>query len=603
MRSAVLVLPDTVAAAAVSGRRVRDGVRVVPHASGRPWLVGRWSPADCVVATAGSVSVAVLGVCPVNQAQLAKWAAELRTVADADRLARRLTGTFHLVVSAHGEVRVQGSVSGLRQVFHAVVDGVPVAADRADVLGDAVDDEMLAARVVCGLLPPPLGERPLWRGVSALPPDHYLVMRADRVRQVRWWRPPTPEIGLREGAVRVRAALAEAVDARHVERLGSDLSGGLDSTSLCFLAARRQPELLTFRWAEAEAANDDAVFSAVAAEQLTAAEHLVLPQADLPACFADPATIADAEQPYPFMRTAARIRRSATVLAEHGVTRHLAGHGGDELFGDLPGYLPQLLRRRPLAAIKHVRGQLALHRWPLRPTLAGLLRPGTASRWWAAQAEQLTAPPLPGRFPALGWGLGSLRASEWASADAIVTARDVLRRHAETAEPLDADLGQHQYLLTLRQGAAAYRQLARLFEDAGVALDMPFFDDRVIEAAMAVRLPERATPYRYKPLLAEAMHGVLPEQIRTRTTKGVFSQDVRAGLRQHRDAIADLFADSTLAARGLIDRDRVVAALFAPYADFRPVFAVEDLIGCENWLRTAVRPTRPEDSRAATTAP
>ncbi|GAA3434223.1 lasso peptide isopeptide bond-forming cyclase [Kutzneria kofuensis] len=598
-----MVLPDTAAAAAVSGRHVRDGVRVVPHASGRPWLVGRWSPDECVVGTAGPVSVAVLGICPVTAAQLAKWAAELRTVADADRLARSLSGTFHLVVSVNGDVRVQGSVTGLRPVFHAMVDGVPVAADRADVLGDVVDEEMLAARVVCGLLPPPLGERPLWRGVSALPPDHYLVLRADRVRQVRWWRAPTPEVGLREGAVRVRAALADAVSARQCERWGSDLSGGLDSSSLCFLAARHNPELLTFRWAEAEAANDDAIFSAVASEQLPAAEHLVLPQTELPACFADPATIIDVEQPYPFMRTATRIRRTAMVLADNGVTRHLAGHGGDELFGDLPGYLSRLLRRRPLTAVNHVRGQLALHRWPLRPTLAALLRPGTASTWWAAQAEQLTVPPLPGRFPVLGWGLGSLRASEWASADAIATTRDVLRRHAETAEPLDADLGQHQYLTTLRQGAAAYRQLARVFGDANVALELPFLDDRVVEAAMAVRLPERATPYRYKPLLAEAMQGVLPERIRTRTTKGVFNQDVRAGFRRHRDTIADLFADSALAARGLIDRDRLIAGLFAPYADFRPVFAVEGLIGCENWLRATDRPTRPEDSRAATTAP
>ncbi|MFC0439894.1 asparagine synthase-related protein [Kutzneria buriramensis] len=600
MQFALMVLPDTAAAAAVSGRHVRSDVRVVPHASGRPWLLGRWSPDDCVVATAGTASVAVLGVCPVTEAELAKWAGELRTVADADRLACRLSGAFHLVASVNGEVRVQGSATGLRRVFHAMVDGVPVAADRADVFGAPVDEEMLTVRTVCGLLPPSLGERPLWRGVSALPPDHYLVLQADRVRQVRWWRPPTPGVGLREGAVRVREALAEAVRVRQCDTLGSDLSGGLDSTSLCFLAARQRPELLTFRWAEAEAANDDAVFSAVAAEQLTAANHLVVPQSELPACFAEPAATVDAEQPYPFMRTADRIRRSAAVLADNGVTRHLAGHGGDELFGDLPGYLSRLLRRRPPTAIKHVRGQLALHRWTLRPTLAALLRPGTASGWWAAQAEQLTGPPPPARFPPLDWGLGAVRASEWASGDAVATAREVLRRHAETAEPLDADLGQHQYLVTLRRGAAAYRQLARLFDDAGVALEMPFFDDRVIEAALAVRLPERATPYRYKPLLAEAMHGVLPEQIRTRATKGVFSQDVRAGLREHRDAIADLFADSALAARGLIDRDRVIAGLYAPYADFRPVFAVEDLIGCENWLRAAIRPTSPEGSRATT---
>jgi asparagine synthetase B (glutamine-hydrolysing) len=160
-------------------------------------------------------------------------------------------------------MRVQGSLSGLRQVFHTRIEGVPVAGERADALagmtGSGMDEQVLAVRVACGsLVPPPLGEHSFWRRVRALPSDHYLrIDPCGTVGELRWWHSPEPEVGLTMGADAVRQALETAVAARTSAkgRLSADLSGGLDSTSLCFLAARAgRADLLTFRWAEAEAA-------------------------------------------------------------------------------------------------------------------------------------------------------------------------------------------------------------------------------------------------------------------------------------------------------------------------------------------------------------
>ena len=85
-----------------------------------------------------------------------------------------LPGCWHLVASVDGGVRVQGGLSGLRRVFHTRVGGVPVAGERADVLarvaGAGVDEQALAVRVGCGSqVPPPLGERSVWRGVRRWP--------------------------------------------------------------------------------------------------------------------------------------------------------------------------------------------------------------------------------------------------------------------------------------------------------------------------------------------------------------------------------------------------------------------------------------------------
>ncbi|WP_409465263.1 asparagine synthase-related protein [Amycolatopsis sp. GA6-003] len=586
-----LVLPDLPAAAGI--RRPWADAQVHAHASGRPWLVGRWRRAEVAVGTAGPVRLAVIGHCPVAAARLGKLAARVCAPADLDRIAAALPGSFHLVATVDGAVRFQGSATGLRRVFHCRVDGVPVAADRADLLaglvGSSVDEELLAARMACGLqLPPPLNERPLYTGVSAVEPGSCLLWTDGRTRVRQWWRPPPAREPLARGAEGVRAALAETVRSG---RVSSDLSGGMDSTSLCFLAARENPELLTFRWAEAEAGNDDAEYAARSIAALDRAEHVIVPQRELPAVFADPDRPVDADEPYAFTRSAARIRYSAEIVAARGSELHFAGHGGDELFSPLPGYLHSLLRRRPVAAMRQVRAHAALRRWPLFGTMAELLRPGTVAGWWRQQAAHLADPVGPARRPVLGWGVAPLRAQPGLTADGLALARKVLHRTANEARPLGRDPGEHQALLVLRSAAAQYRLTAGLFAGAGVELRLPFFDDRVVEAVLRVRRHEQADPGRYKPLLAEAMRGIVPDAVLGRATKGEFGADIREGLRRNQTAILRLFEDSALAARGLLDPDRLRAAVLAPQRDYRVVAALEPLIGCETWLRAADRPS------------
>ena len=87
----------------------------------------------------------------------------------------------------------------------------------------------------------------------------------------------------------------------------------------------------------------------------------------------------------------------------------------------------------------------------------------------------------------------------------------------------------------------------------GVTLAAPYYDDRVIEAGLAVRPQERITPWRYKPLIIEAMRGIVPGESLTRQTKANGSGDEDPGLRRHRAELLALWEDSRLGRLGLID--------------------------------------------------
>ena len=97
------------------------------------------------------------------------------------------------------------------------------------------------------------------------------------------------------------------------------------------------------------------------------------------------------------------------------------------------------------------------------------------------------------------------------------------------------------------------RQLDQMVRPIGIMLGAPYYDDRVVEAGLAVRPADRVTPWRYKPLIVEAMRGIVPDASLARQTKANGTGDEEPGLRRHRADLLALWDDSRLAALGLID--------------------------------------------------
>ena len=191
----------------------------ISHPSGRPWLLGCWADGTVTTGQAGQTKIALIGQHAVTADQLAEAAGRIGTVADLDRLAASLVGSSHLVASVAGRVRVQGTVTGVRRVFHAEIGDTTVAADRADLLAGLLDTGLDEQRLALPLLEPhilyPLAGEPVWQGVAVLPTDHYLVLdRNGRQSSARWWAPPEPVVPMAEGALALREALSAAVAAR-----------------------------------------------------------------------------------------------------------------------------------------------------------------------------------------------------------------------------------------------------------------------------------------------------------------------------------------------------------------------------------------------------
>ncbi|MDH6492175.1 lasso peptide isopeptide bond-forming cyclase [Streptomyces sp. SAI-127] len=590
------VFTDRADAAAVARSFARPGSRTLAHPSGRPWLVGHWHDDEVVTANTGTAAVALVGCCPIEADDLRRRIARLRDLAELDALARSLPGSFHLVGALDGQVRVQGTASGLRLVFHAEIDGVRVAASRADtlaaVLGLEPDVEELAVRLLWPA-PYPLFETSLWRAVTAVPPQDAVVVAADgrTVRHTRWWTPAEPIRPLAEAAPQIRKVLEEAVGARTRQGgvVSCDLSGGLDSTSVCFLADRSPARVVASTWPGRDPADTDLYWAEQAASHLPDVEHVIWDADDSPLVYEDLLGIDDLlDEPTIGVMDRSRVLHHLPGLAARGSRLHLTGIGGDHVAWCSEASYHRLLRTRPLFALRQLRGFRALWQWPLGGTVRALADSRPYGKWLADAARQLRDPMPTSVATGLGWGMAP-RLFDWVTPEAERMARRALLKAATTASPLHPDRGLHTDLEQIRSCTRVIRQWDWMAARAGLPMASPFFDDRVIEACLAVRPSERVTPWRYKPVLSAAMSGIVPEACLRRTNKATASMDASNGLREHRAELLALWEGSRLEELGLVDGAELRHLVRRPASRGLSDAILYSTIAAEVWLRGLAR--------------
>lgn len=582
------MVPDC-PSATVAAQSFPAGV-LVRHASGRPWLIG---DGEMVVAAAGRNRVAVLGTTSLTAADLTALAARATaaTAADLCTAVAAAAGSSTLLASLDGTVIGRGTASGVRRLHYATVGGVTVVADEAAPLARGVPDPAAVAQaLLVPEVPFPLDAATLWAGVSPVPPDQFVAVAGAGPAQLRrWWAPPEPTLSLMDGADALRAALRAAVGVRvqDGDLVSADLSGGVDSTALCFLAAERPVRLVTLRVRPMDPGNDDPRWATLAAARLPDAEHLVV----------DPVTGGldepdDVEQPVGGLLAGAVARHHAAALGRHRSRVHFGGYGGDEVLGVSRAYLRDLRSQRPGLVWQHAQAHRALRRWSLPATLRALADDRGLARFLTDTAAGLSDWRPHESGPQFGWG-AAVRLPPWCTPLAADLIRQRLYAVADS-EPLAPQRAQHRAVTAIWSAAYAARQAARMFRRHGVHLAVPYLDDAVIAAALAIDLAERGNPRRYKAALAEAMRPILPPELHDRRTKGFFAAEGIAGVRRDRARLDELCAGLHLADLGLADPKALRTAIMGPDPTGRVSLALERTIAAELWLRAVARSRLPE---------
>lgn len=362
---------------------------------------------------------------------------------------------FFIVDRRKDEALLARDAFGIKPLFLRRVAGALVFASETAALlrypapSPSIDPPRLVDLTALQYVP---GRKTVFREIEKLPPGHLLHRVRGRIRERRWFTLPTPDERVaRESAsalaARLTGLLEDAVGAQSVADvpLGVFLSGGLDSSGLAALLARKAPgRVQSFSVGfEGSAAHDEREAARLASRALGTEHHELVVSADAAARVL-PEAIAHLEEPVldPALLPTWLLAR----FARSRVTVALSGEGADELFGGyrrhrlqrrlgwmrvLPGLAPLARAGRGLGVLPHRAGQ-ALEalatadpvrnhlEWSqtMARSLAGTLFDPEVVRAFQRDAEETFAP----YFAASGRALASTLAadlSEWLPHDLL----------------------------------------------------------------------------------------------------------------------------------------------------------------------------------------
>jgi asparagine synthase (glutamine-hydrolysing) len=341
---------------------------------------------------------------------------------------------------------------------------------------------------------------------------------------------------------------------------GAFLSGGTDSSTVCGMLARVSEEPpRTFSIGFDVRGYDEMEYARIAAKHFGCRHHeyYVTPKDVVGAI---PKIAAAYDQPFG-NASAVPTYYCANFAREHGVTRLLAGDGGDELFGGNERYakhhllgmyqrIPAILRKSLIEPIL------------LDSPLGGAAAPLRKLRSYVEQAR----PPMPRRYESYNLlnhlGITNVFTAEFlALVDSKHPHRLMVEAHAPYA---DVSLINQMLAIDMRFILADgdLPKVTRMCELAGVDVVFPILNDRLIEFSqkLPANMKLRGTKLRW--FFKHALRDFLPPAVITKQKHG-FGLPVGAWLVDHKPLL-DLAADgiALLRDRGIV-QPRFIDELFS----------------------------------------
>ena len=495
------------------------------------------------------------------------WA-ELLQQHGPDAAAAQVGGDFAVALQlADGSVFIAVDRFAVRSLCYRIDSGVGGTtlhcAERADALAApsaALDDQGLFDYLYFHIIPSP---RTVFSGVQRLPPGHSGLFQHGRLRLTPYWRAhfkplinPTFDSLKTEFRSLLRQAVQRQLDG---STPACFLSGGTDSSTVAGMLAEVAPSKPVCYSIGFEADGyDEMAYARIAArhfgcehrEIYFTPEHLVAQIPQVAAAF---------DQPFGNSSALPSFHCASQARAD-GVTRLLAGDGGDELFGGNSRYATQRLFDRWQRLPQALRSGL-LDPFFALPLVAGLplLRKGAS---YVRQANT----PLPDRAQDYNLikriGYAELFTPAWL-ARVDVASVDAQQRAVWAQAVADNEIDRHlAYDWRYTLADCDLPKVVGSTGQAGVAVGFPMLDDALVDFSLRLPADYKVRGKALRWFFKEALRGFLPGEVIEKKKQG-FGLPFGVWMVQH-EGLSRLTRD---ALASLVERGLVQAAFVRRFFD------------------------------------
>lgn len=505
------------------------------------------------------------------------------------RAPESVTGDFAVALrEADGRVFLAVDRFAIRSLCYRQIGNNIYFAERADALADSsseIDAQAILDYFYFHAIPSP---RTIFKGIYRLPPGHSALFENGCLTVSPYWTPTFEEStkvsfdSLRE---EFRNLLQSAV-ARRLDggKAGCFLSGGTDSSTVAgMIGLARGAPAATYSIGFDAQGYDEMEYARIAAKAFSTEHHeYYVTPADLVRSI--PTVAAHYDQPFG-NSSALPAYYCARMAREDGVSRILAGDGGDELFGGNSRYAKQRIFNWYQHFPKVLRAGL------LEPALANSVSGRLPLVRKATSYIEQASVPMPDRLRMYNLliRLGVDRVLTPAFLEQVDLAgplqqqRDVWR-NSKTNSSINRELAFDWRFTLAESDLPKVCGTTRL---AGIDVGFPMLDDALL--SFSLRLP---TDYKLKGLnlrwfFKEALRGFLPDEIITKKKQGFglpFGVWVTSHAELRKMAMESVY---DLATRGVL-RHEFVKQLFETHLNEHPGYYGEMVwisMMLEQWLR------------------
>jgi asparagine synthase (glutamine-hydrolysing) len=543
--------------------------------------------------------VAVLGNVSLDGTERTQIAAAIASGYGAEReqVVKRLHGHFALAVVdiAKNEALLAVDRMGVHNLVYQQRAGSLIFASNASAVRlhpaaqTEIDNQAIFNYLYFHTVP---GPRTAFTEIERLQPGSYLRVAPNQCEVGVYWKPDFSAIS-NDGYQRLRGEFRDVLEesvrrAGNTEYCGTFLSGGTDSSTVTGYAQRLHREgVPSFSIGFAAEGYDETAFARTAANHFGAPhfEYYITPEDIVEAI---PLIAASYEEPFG-NSSAVPTYFCAKLAAEHGVTRLLAGDGGDELFGGNTIYATQFVFSLYDRMPEVIRDTV------LKP-IANAIPSGTRftpARKVRRYVEQASIP-MPLRMETYNvlatLGAKRILSEEFlASVDVDEPPRVLSEYYAQIpARHLVNRMVALDFQFTLADNDL--QKVTRMCDRAGVEVAFPLLDDALVD--FSTRLPHRykLSGTRLRPFFKRALSDFLPRQTIKKSKHG-FGLPFGLWLRSHR-GLHDCVSESLhgLRARGVVRDefiDQLTGDLLHQHADYYGNL-IWVLVMLEQWYRHQV---------------
>lgn len=410
----------------------------------------------------------------------------------------------------------------VRTLCYRIVGDELRFAERADDLAGPeaeLDPQALYDYLYFHVIPAP---RTIFKGVHRLPAGHYALFENGRLTVAPWWKPhfdETRRVPVADLKAEFRQILRDSVaDQLDGATTGCFLSGGTDSSTVAGLlreATGRPAKAFSIGF---EAAGyDEMEYARIAARHFGAEHHeYYVTPADLVRSI--PAVAASYDQPFG-NSSVVPAYYCAQAARQAGVTRILAGDGGDELFGGNTRYAKQ----RVFGLYENIPAGLRRHL--LEPLLTGSELPGKLPgiKKAVSYVEQARVP-MPDRMQMYNLlarlGLEEVLTPEFL---AQVSPEDTLKQQREIYRSGDGQALVNRMLWYDWKYTLADNDLPKVVGATTLAelpVGFPLLDDRLVDFSLRLDPELKLKGLTLRWFFKEALSDFLPPEIITKKKHG-----------------------------------------------------------------------------------